>query len=512
MTRFLKILLLWFVVGAMVWLFTLWHWQQTARDVDLFDIVAYLLGLPTALVLGWVVMLWGLKKLRERAGRTPQTGALSGSADSPLAATSDADLRQAHTVVLGAAVHTRAGADALSTWTELLSGGTRPDLDSHLQDLDGLPVFSARVPELEVDSDSDAAESTEAGPGMAARRAWALLQAPCDQLAETWLSVAEQVGSQPSADDVSASPFVWDDGGKAHLSGVAHKGSRGDRAEISPVQWSVRVLMPAAWPVADQDWLVVSLRGRLANLIEQLESQGIAAPQWLVIPPETPEHWWIEYDDHVRRWARGGQAEAMLILAVDSALDEDTVERWQSIGELFTSQHQVGRIPGEAAAGLLLASSALAARMDVAKLDVPPLRLSRPVHLRRDKSADALGRVGAAVLSDAMSQVMGVSQLVASPALTIVADADHRASRTSELFEALQAVAPELDPMHNVARAGEALGDVGVARSLLPAALSCAAVWSSEGEGYALAAHVQSSHDRVVLAVSAMPAVNAVAA
>ena len=49
----LKILLLWFVVGAMVWLFTLWHWQQTARDVDLFDIVAYLLGLPTALVLGW---------------------------------------------------------------------------------------------------------------------------------------------------------------------------------------------------------------------------------------------------------------------------------------------------------------------------------------------------------------------------------------------------------------------------------------------------------------------------
>ena len=45
-----------------------------------------------------------------------------------------------------------------------------------------------------------------------------------------------------------------------------------------------------------------------------------------------------------------------------------------------------------------------------------------------------------------MSQVMGVSQPVASPALTIVADADHRASRTSELFEALQAVAPSWIP------------------------------------------------------------------
>ena len=37
--------------------------------------------------------------------------------------------------------------------------------------------------------------------------------------------------------------------------------------------------------------------------------------------------------------------------------------------------------------------------------------------------------------------------------------------------------------MHNVACAGEALGDVGVARSCCLRRWSCAAVWFSEGEG-----------------------------
>ena len=42
----LKILLLWFVVGAMVWLFTLWHWQQPRATSICSDIVAYLLVCP----------------------------------------------------------------------------------------------------------------------------------------------------------------------------------------------------------------------------------------------------------------------------------------------------------------------------------------------------------------------------------------------------------------------------------------------------------------------------------
>ncbi len=237
-------------------------------------------------------------------------------------------------------------------------------------------------------------------------------------------------------------------------------------------------------------------------LIEQAQSIGLTAPIWQVIPPASPEAWWLEWDQAMTRWHRESAAEAMLILAVDSALDETTVEQWQSVGELFTAQHQTGRIPGEAATGLLVVSPALGAQLDAKLLPQKPIRMSRPVCLKRDKSADASGRVGAAVLTDAMTQALAVAGLTASENMMVIADADHRASRTSELFEALQSLMPGLDPTTHVARAGEVLGDVGVARSLLSTALGCAAVWSSEGDKVALAAHVHAPHERVVLALT----------
>ena len=510
MTRFLKIFALWLIVGAMVWLFTLWHWQQAQRDVDLFDIVAYLFVLPTAIVLVWVLTLWGIKRVRAEAGAPVAAVAL---AHGPKANTgpvnSEEALRQAHAWVLDAALHSRAGLDPLTTWSELKAGSTRPDLDAQLQDLDGLPIFSARVQELDVGG----AFSDDAGdvvPAVAVSRALALLDGPCSQLADTWQAALEvlseqgspSLGSQALSDADAASP--------SYLSGVGHRPAYSASNPTQAVQWSVRVLMPASWSVADQDRVVCQLRAQLAAVVEQAQAIGLAAPQWQVIPPATPEAWWGEFDQQLKRWTREARTEAMLILAVDSALDDESVERWQAVGELFTAQHQTGRVPGEAAAGLLVVSEALRARLADATLPQAPVRVSRPVHLQRDKSADAAGRVGAGTLTEAMTQALSVAGVAPSQSLMVVADADHRASRTTELFEALQAVVPGLDPMQNVARAGEALGDVGVARSLLSAALGCAAVWASEGELVALAAHVQSTHDRVVLALSAEGAAGAV--
>lgn len=511
MTRFLKILALWLIVGAMVWLFTLWHWQQAHRDVDLFDIVAYLFVLPTAIVLVWVLALWGIQRVRAKAGEPVGASAAlaGGSKANAVLANSDEALRQAHAWVLDAAVHSRAGLDPMSTWSEVQAGSTRPDLDAHLQDLDGLPIFSARVQELAVDE----AFNDDAGdvvPSVAVSRALALLDGPGSQLAETWQAVMEVLSEQSSTSQAAHLLSDADATLPSYLSGVGHRPASNVANLAQAVQWSVRVLMPASWSVADQDLVVCQLRARLAEVVEQAQAIGLSAPQWQVIPPATPEAWWGEFDQQLKQWTREARAEAMLILAVDSALDDDSVARWQAIGELFTAQHQTGRVPGEAAVGLLVVSDALHARLADATLPQAPVRVSRPVHLQRDKSADAAGRVGAGTLTDAMTQALSIAGMAPSQALMVVADADHRASRTTELFEALQAVVPGLDPMQNVARAGEALGDVGVARSLLSAALGCAAVWASDGEQVALATHVQSTHDRVVLALSAGGAAGAV--
>jgi hypothetical protein len=53
---------------------------------------------------------------------------------------------------------------------------------------------------------------------------------------------------------------------------------------------------------------------------------------------------------------------------------------------------------------------------------------------------------------------------------------------------------------------GEACGDLGVARALVPTALACAALRNSDqAQRVAVATHVQSSHERVVVALSPMP-------
>lgn len=57
-----------------------------------------------------------------------------------------------------------------------------------------------------------------------------------------------------------------------------------------------------------------------------------------------------------------------------------------------------------------------------------------------------------------------------------VSDADHRPSRSSELYEAFQALQPGADAMASVLRLGDTWGDLGVARALVPVALASSAV------------------------------------
>jgi Tfp pilus assembly protein PilN len=110
--------------------------------------------------------------------------------------------------------------------------------------------------------------------------------------------------------------------------------------------------------------------------------------------------------------------------------------------------------------------------------------------------------VGTQALSQAIEHAASQCRAI-KDSLLVVADADHRASRTAELFESLQDVVPGLDPMLAVTRLGEACGELGMARALAPSALACTALRSTGEPGQvAVAAHVQSSHDRVVVALA----------
>ena len=510
MARILKALGLGLVIATIVWLVTLWQWQNAERDIGMSDIVVQLIVLPLLLTLGLLAALWGVQRLRTPvAAPATAPSAGEGAADTALSAEAQAQ-RDASAWVLAEAVHLPVGTDADTAWSILQAGGARPDLDAHLQDLDGLPVFTARVPEIELDdwllAHGELSHPDEGGLPSAVLRALALIEAPLHQVLDALTSLRTDLtdGDMSSASDEAPALNDAEAFGKAHLSGVARPMALAQQAsrEAQRPRVTVRVLWPSHWQEADREAATAWLQSQCGGLLDWVATVQAHAPAWQVTPLAQAESLWAEIDQHLLRWAREPRPELLLILAVDSAIDADRIDHLQSVGELFTAQHQTGRVPGEGAAALLLAHPQwphLRAQMPEA------MRLWRPVCGRRDKSADVAGRIGCTTLTAVLTEVL---QRTTPPheSLMVVSDADHRASRTGELFEALQGVAPELDPLQQVTRVGEACGDLGVARALVPTALACAALRASDqAQRVALATHVQSPHERVVVALSPMP-------
>ncbi|MDI1259670.1 hypothetical protein [Aquabacterium sp.] len=480
MSKLLKAGLLCLGIGALIWLVTLWQWQTAGRDVSGADIVGQLFVLPVVLTAVLLLAVWGVARLRVDAAKPVALKARPVSADQPAAVATDD--RRLSVAVVQAVVRLSAGDTPEQVLSQIRSGDVRPGLDPELQDLDGAPVFTARMPELDVVALRQAWPSDV---GDRVVRALTLLQAPADQLLERVLMLAEDW----PVDEALARPSMTVDH-PAHLSGMSIAATTGVRRCPTLPRLTVRLALPSSWTEAEREHASAWLRMRCADL---------PSPALHVHALDQADGLWALLDQQTLQWSREGRAQWCLVLVADSAIDEHEVERRQAVGELFTGVHQTGRIPGEAAAGLLLATPhwpGLDAQTP------PPARLYRPVRLRRDKSADAAGRVGAAVLQNAMAQALTVCTALPGDLLQVVADGDHRASRTAEVFEALQGLAPQLDPMLSVTRVGEACGDLGLAGALVPVVLATSLAQQDDAAGVTLAVLVQATHERVALALT----------
>ncbi|TAK93966.1 MAG: hypothetical protein EPO09_10895 [Aquabacterium sp.] len=510
MTKVLKAGALWLAITVVVWLFTIWHWQSSRHEASTAEIVGQLFALPVVLTAFFLLVLWAVQRLRAQASAPvvpvvgPKAGVPAVTAN-PTQGVSDEAQRQLSAWVLAEAVTLPAGSDASAAWSGLQSQSVRPELDSELQDINGLPIFTSRVADLDVRDWLDAhAELAQGGIALPDEvlRGLALLEAPLHQMLNAVSELVpadggafEQEAQAASGGGVSGSDM------KSHLSGVAvpvNKAAVQARAALAP-QLTVRLLLPSSWGEHERAAVVEWVRSQCGALLDWADATRAKGVRWLVEALERPEDLWDELDRQMVQWSREPRPELWLILAVDSAVNEARIERMQAVGELFTSSHQTGKVPGEAAAGLLLANEHWP---DLAQRAEPPVRMWRPVRASRDKSADAIGRVGSTVLGAALQHAFSLN-LADKDRVLVVADADHRASRTAELFEALQDVMPGVDPMLAVTRVGESCGDLGVARALVPSALACAALRAGDKpDQVAVATHVQSSHDRVVVALA----------
>jgi len=270
------------------------------------------------------------------------------------------------------------------------------------------------------------------------------------------------------------------------------------QADRAPVL-TVRLLLPAAWRPAEREQAVQWVRERAAGLLDWAQAQQAQGIRWVHEPLSEPDALWRELNQLLLQWSRDPRPQACLLLATDSALDPDRVAQWEAAGQLFTADHQHGRVPGEAAAGLLLAHPTWPPPHE-ADDEAPRLSLSSPLVARRDKSADAVGRIGHRELL-ALLQAAWPRLTVPTPEVLVLADADHRASRASELYEAVVDAQPEIDPDTQVLRAGVSLGDMGEARGLLATALAAAAARQGRPAKAVLTTLLQHSHERVLIPV-----------
>ena len=505
MNRLLRASGLLLLVGALVWLATLWQWQTSGRDVSMADIVVQLLLLPVLLVAAFLVAAWAIKRMRQ----PPVVASSSlGTAAAPTPSTPPPEVSLPRAWVVAQAVNAPGADDVAALWRVVQGGDALPTLDPELTDAQGLPIFSGRGqqddPIAEVLQAPDEGASTWPTPADGLPWSVGALRALW-RLKPVLAQLLEALHALPQADD----PAQTTPGGRPelfepasnHLSGVARAvtpamvQAQADRAPVL----TVRLILPAVWRDAERDAAVNWVRVQAAEVLDWAKAQRAQGIRWVTETLPEPDQLWAELNQLLVQWSREARPQACLLLSCDSALDPDRVAQWEATGTLFTAQHQRGRVPGEAAAGALLVHHAWPG-LDGPHPDHKPVCLLAPLQARRDKSADAVGRVG----HQHLLALLQATQRLAMPSgwteeLLLITDADHRASRVGELYEALQEAAPALDPDTQVMRLGSVCGDLGQARPVVMLALTAASLGQEPSWTTALAVLLHDARDRAVL-------------
>lgn len=414
-----------FAFGAS-WSSAIWYWRSTNRMPATGELATYLVALPLALLLACWAAAKGVAMWQARGAQAPAAPQQDDAAHAEAAPAAPAPaLPQLH--IAAAALRVPHGASAAELAEALAAHTARADLDSALQDDDGYPVMRARAAYIDEAMVQEAVQQWRQEAG----------QAPLAATPEFWRALAL---AAPVVDELAlAATSHGALAGRDAAAAPAHSGAA--RQAIPTLQ--LALLLPSDWPAPWRD----------------------VAGQWLQSQAELAG--WPRRHSAVTAYADtspGALLAAMhgsalpcftLLLACASHVGAATVHRWAEQRALFTAKHPQGVMPGEAAAGLLLASGEHAAR-----LATGPAPVLAAVHARQGVHDGALLQLAQQALAQQQR-----------PAL-IVADTGHRSARVMELMAAGHALLPQLDPTQDIATLGSATGHAGSAGELAALALA----------------------------------------
>lgn len=410
------------VFGAS-WIGAVSYWRASNRMPSTLDLFAWMAALPLGLLLAvWI----GRRVVASRATPAASAPALDAAA-APAAPNSLPAL-----AMLASSLRTPHGLSPDELAQAIDAGRARAGLDPELLDEEGYPVFSARA---------DAAVEEEIKDDIHTWRVGAALEDP-QWTPEQWRALA--LGSAVASDLLllaGGHPQLLAPQGRPAATppllrihaGVTPDWSEAQRATLDA--WLSTLAVRAGWPAEK-----VQADSRPVPVSAVLEQLALRA---------------------------GTQAEPVfaIVLAFGSHIGEDQVGQLSMNGALFTAANQQGLVPGEAAAGLLLADARQATLFDPR---APSLQLASAARgaeqAGRRKPDPLLLRQLAAALFPDPSDAGAVS--------AVFADTGHRSANLVELTTFAGEAAPQLDPGQDVKAVGGACGHCGEAPFLAALALA----------------------------------------
>ena len=458
-------------VFIIVWFAMIVYWQATNRMPTSSDVVLYLFAIP-AMLLATLWLIFKGVAIFSAKSNDPTASQTKPDAEA-LAQARTAEQERALTLaILASALRTVHGQSADELASVLASKKAKLKLDSELKNGDGYPILSGRIESVNEDAQRDSISEWLTTRG-AQEITWTSEQLRAQALGgEVVIELAQHAVTHPQLQDyMTASP------------------NKRDTVALPMLQ--LRALLPTHWEAEKRtitaEWFI--------HLIEQQgwPSEKIALKSELPNDHVVP----ISMLDRLSVEAYRQSSPCFgIVLACESHIGDLTVSHWESTGRLFLGESNLGQIPGEGAAGMLLADAQQATLINPKSA----AKINRVGQNRRDKSADDKGRSNAETLTGLTKDALLVAAINPEKITLVTADTDLRASRVVELMEMGITTFPDLDLGTQCFKIAASCGAAGAVSSLT--ALALAHHEAAENSSFALCVNNQDGFARAAVIVS----------
>lgn len=427
-------------VFIIVWFAMIVYWQASNRMPTSADLAINLFALP----LGLLAALW-LTIKGATLFTTASPANLPGSSPQDKEALTHAQTAEQERgltlTILSSALRAAHGKSAEELASAFASNKATLDIDNELKDAKDRPVLSGRIKDVDEEAQRDALEkwlpavaipwnseelrALALGSEVITELAQQAIAHPLLQEYQTLIPSKRNSVALPDLQLLAVLPLQWE----------------AEKRKLA-AQWFAHIIKQQGWPEEKIDIKNTPSFERLAPL-DKIDQLSVAS--------------------HRQALPCFG-----IVLACDSYIGEQTVQAWENTGTLFPGKDQRGKIPGEGAAGLLLAD----ARQTAAMNPGAATKIHRLAQGMRDKSADDNGRIGAELLITLSKDALLSASATPEKITLIAADTDHRASRVTELMGMGHSTFPDLDLGRQCLKVGGACGATGMVSSLMALALA----------------------------------------